>query len=359
MSGRILLAAGGTGGHMFPAQSLAEILKSEGWEIALMTDARGLKHAGKIPADQRIEVSAATISPRRPIAALKGMIKLRKGVNTAKAFIRDWQPDIVVGFGGYPAFPAVSAALSLDVPVILHEQNTVLGRVNRVFAKRANWMLSGFDDLHRLPKGSNWQAIGNPLRAAVQAASTRAYQPPGETINLLVLGGSLGARILGDTVPKALAGLPEDLRKRLRVVQQTRDESMQTAKETYEKAGINAELAPFFNDIETRLSEAHYVIARAGASSVSEIAAFGLPSLFVPLAIAMDDHQSYNAMTLKNLGGADILPESNFTKAELIPILTERLNDASWLKSASAAARSAAKPDAANTLADLVKKTAN
>jgi len=354
MNKRILLAAGGTGGHMFPAQALAEYLKTDGWHIALMTDARGLKHADNIPADPMIEVQAASISPKHPIRAIGGIRKLMKGVKTAKAFIREWQPDVVVGFGGYPAFPALKVAQALSVPTVLHEQNAVLGRVNRVFAAKADMVVSGFDVLEKLPNGANWQVLGNPLRAHIIKASQRDYQPPTGKINLLIVGGSLGAHLLSETVPQAVALLPKYLRVRLSVVQQTRTESLDFARDTYAKAGVTALCEPFFADIETHLAATHYVIARAGASSVSEIMAMGLPSLLVPLKIAMDDHQSMNAMPLKNLGSADILPEFEFTPQTVETILSERLNDSSWLETASRAARSAAKPDATTDLAKCV-----
>ena len=354
MTKRILLAAGGTGGHMFPAQALAEYLKEQNWEIALMTDARGHKHAGNIPAGQIIEVEAASISPRHPIRAVGGVLKLMRGVKTAKAFIKEWQPNVVVGFGGYPAFPAMKAAQALGVPTILHEQNAVLGRVNRVFAAKADMVVSGFDVLQKLPSGAKWIPLGNPLRAAVAKASERKYRAPQKTINLLIVGGSLGARLLSETVPQAVALLPEDLRARLSVVQQTRVESLDFARDIYAKAGVKAICEPFFTDIETHLAKAHYVIARAGASSVSEISAMGLPSMLVPLRIAMDDHQSINALSLKNLDAAHILPESEFTPEIVKSILVEKLNDSSWLKTASSAARSAAKPEATADLAECV-----
>jgi len=376
MTKRILLAAGGTGGHMFPAQALAEHLKNlanknetnknetsknEEWDIALMTDARGHKHAGNIPAGQIIEVEAASISPqimiRHPIRAISSMLKLMRGVKTAKAFIQDWQPNIVVGFGGYPAFPALKAAQSLGVPTILHEQNAVLGRVNRVFAAKANMVVSGFEVLEKLPSGANWKPLGNPLRGTILKASSRKYQAPQKTINLLVVGGSLGARLLSETVPQAVALLPEELRQRLSVVQQTRPESLDLARSIYKEAGVKAVCEPFFTHIETHLAKAHFVIARAGASSVSEIAAMGLPSLLVPLAIAMDDHQSKNALFLKKCEAAHILPESEFTPEIVKSILVETLNDSLWLKTASKAALTAAKPKATADLAQCVIET--
>jgi len=324
---RMLLAAGGTGGHMFPAQALAEHLKTEGWDIAMMTDARGRKHSGRIPADPIVEVQAATISPRKPIAALKGVFKLAKGVRQAKAFIKDWKPDVVVGFGGYPAFPAMRAAQSLGIPTVLHEQNAVLGRVNRVFAKGATYVASGFEKLSRLPAGSNHKTIGNPLRAQIIGAIPDSYSASTNTINLIIVGGSLGAKLISEVMPEAIRTLPDELRSRLYVVQQTREEYLEQARAIYSEAGIPHLCESFFTDIEIHLAKAHYIVGRAGASSVSEIAIMGKPSLLVPLAIAMDDHQTENAKALKSLGAADILPESDFTPERVAAVLEDRLND--------------------------------
>lgn len=351
---RLLLAAGGTGGHMFPAQALAEHLKAQGWDIAMMTDERGRKHADRIPANPIIDVAAATISPRRPIQAIGGVLKLSKGIRQAKKFIKTWKPDVVVGFGGYPAFPAMRAAQSLGIPTVIHEQNAVLGRVNRVFAKNADIVASGFETLARLPEGANHLCIGNPLRAQIMDAVPDAYEVPEDKINLLIVGGSLGAKLIGETVPKAIALLPEDMRSRLSVVQQTREESLETARAKFKEAGVDAVCEPFFSDIENHLAKAHFIIARAGASSVSEIAVMGKPSLLVPLAIAMDDHQTINAQALKNLGAADILPESEFTPETVKTRLEARLNDSTWLEAAALSARGAARTDATSALAELV-----
>ena len=240
MTHKILLAAGGTGGHMFPAQSLAENLKAKGWEVALMTDARGQKHSTRIPADKIIEGQAASISPRRPIQAIKGILKLAKGVRQAKAFIRDWKPDIVVGFGGYPAFPAMRAAQSMKLPTILHEQNAVLGRVNRVFAAKANHVVSGFDVLKKVSPKANVQNLGNPMRAQIMDAVPTSYAPPMDVINLLCMGGSLGARILSQNIPRAIALLPADLRSCIKVVQQTTESEVETARALYADMGVEA-----------------------------------------------------------------------------------------------------------------------
>jgi len=328
---RLLLAAGGTGGHMFPAQALAEILKNEGWDIALMTDARGRKHCGRIPADSVIEVQAASISPRKPLQAIKGLFKLMRGVRQAKIFIKTWQPDIVVGFGGYPAFPAMRAAQSVGLPTILHEQNAVLGRVNRVFAAKATHVVSGFEALERVSVAANVSNLGNPMRTQIVEAVPAQYDAPINQINLLIVGGSLGARILSQTLPKAVTLLPEEIRNRLKIVQQTTESEVMIARKTYADAGVSAICETFFSDIETHLAKAHYIVARAGASSVSEIALMGKPSLLIPLAIAMDDHQTVNARTLQNHNAADILTESEFTPEAVVNILQDRLNDSNWL----------------------------
>lgn len=359
MAGRLLLAAGGTGGHMFPAQALAEILKAKGWEIALMTDARGQKHCGSIPAEPVVEVEAASISPRKPIQAIKSVLKLVRGVRQAKAFIKEWRPDVVVGFGGYPAFPAMRAAQSVGLPTIIHEQNAVLGRVNRVFAAKATHVVSGFEGLDKVSPNANVISLGNPMRAQISKAVPAAYETPNDAINLLIVGGSLGARIFSERLPKAIASLPEGLRKRLNVVQQTTQDELVTARDVYAAAGVSAVCESFFSDIETHLAKAHYVIARAGASSISEIALMGKPSLLIPLAIAMDDHQTANAKSLQSHKAADILPESEFTPDSVANILQDKLNDSNWLSSAAAAARAVGRPNAARDLAQLVVTTVN
>ena len=354
MGNRLLLAAGGTGGHMFPAQALAETLKAKGWDIAMMTDARGRKHAGNIPADPIVEVKAASISPRRPIAAIAGTFKLFKGVMQARRFIKEWKPDVVVGFGGYPAFPAMRAAQEVGMPTLIHEQNAVLGRVNRVFAAKANYVASGFSDLGKLPGAANHIVTGNPMRAQIIGAIPKNYAAPKRNINILIVGGSLGAKIISETMPAALALLPATMRNRLNVVQQTRPEYHNSAKAIYKEAGITALCETFFSDIEIHLARAHLVIGRAGAGSVSEIAVMGKPSLLVPLAIAMDDHQTANALSLARHNAADILPESEFTPERVKTTLEARLNDSNWLKTAATAARGQGRPNAAAELAELV-----
>jgi UDP-N-acetylglucosamine--N-acetylmuramyl-(pentapeptide) pyrophosphoryl-undecaprenol N-acetylglucosamine transferase len=349
---RALLAAGGTGGHMFPAQSLSEELTRLGWECAMITDARGRKHAGRIKANPIIEVKAASISPRHPIKAVRGAWQLAQGVRQSKAFMRAWKPDVVIGFGGYPSFPALRAAERLDIPRVIHEQNAVLGRVNRVFAKKAAVVASGFSDLAKLPDGSRHQFIGNPMRDAILQASNKRVSGPG--INLVIVGGSLGANIISDVVPQAVAALPAEIRKKMTVTQQTTKTHLEAAQQHYADAGVTATLDTFFSDIEVHLAKATLIIARAGASSVSEIALMGKPSILVPLGIAMDDHQTANAKALERLYAAKIVPESDFTVERLTTLLTETLNDTDWLDRAGRNASKLARPDASRDLAALV-----
>ena len=393
---RALLAAGGTGGHMFPAQALSEELGRMGWQCAMITDARGRKHAGRIQADPIIEVKAASISPRRPVQALRGSLQLAQGVRQAKAFMRDWQPDVVVGFGGYPSFPALRAAEGLNIPRVIHEQNAVLGRVNRVFARKATVVASGFEDLAKLPVGANHVVVGNPLRdSLLNAARSLSFSLEGEgarradegvrqmvtpstlqpsntltrpsgapsplrerDIELLIVGGSLGANILSDVIPPAIAALPDDLRRQVNVTQQVTESRRTAATDTYAAADIPATLDAFFSDIHDHLANADLIIARAGASSVAEIALMGLPSILVPLGIAMDDHQTANAKALERLGAAVILPESGFTPDALTELLTELLRDPERLDQMGRSAQSLARPDAARDLAALVVQAA-
>lgn len=357
---RAVLAAGGTGGHMFPAQALGEALKGKGWSLGLLTDARGMRHADAIPADDRRTLSAASIIKARPWTWPGATLAIWKGYRQAKAALESQRPDILIGFGGYPAFPAILAASKLNIPVLIHEQNAVLGRVNRVLAGRADAIASGFERLERLPEKARdrWVVTGNPLRSAILDASKHAYEPPDGNIRLLVLGGSLGARVLSETVPDAIAQLPADLRARLEVVQQTREENLDAARRTYKEAGVAAVCEPFFRDVASHLRRAHLVIARAGASTVSELAAMGRPAVLVPLKIAMDDHQTGNAKALSDPGGADVIAEDDLTLEGLAALLQTRLRDPDDLSRRAAAAKSAGRPNATADLAALSERIA-
>jgi UDP-N-acetylglucosamine--N-acetylmuramyl-(pentapeptide) pyrophosphoryl-undecaprenol N-acetylglucosamine transferase len=357
----ILIAAGGTGGHMFPAAAFSTELRARGWTTTLMTDARGKVYAEGFPADEIAIVDAANFVSKNPIALASAGVKIARGVLSARAKLAKLKPALVAGFGGFPSLPAVWAAQGLGVPYLLHEQNAVLGRVNRRFAPGAAAVACGFERLDKLDaKAAHLKIVtGNPVRAPIKAVREQPYPllPAGAPIELLIIGGSQGARILGEVIPAAIAMLPDDLRFRLRVVHQVREEQAEAARAIYARAGIAAaEVAPFFKDMAERYARAHLIIARAGASSVTEIAVVGRPAIFVPLAIAADDHQTANAEGLTSIGAADALKETEFTPESLVKLLALRLDDPHGLTVRAAAAKAAGKPDAAQTLADLAER---
>ncbi|MFP4520397.1 MAG: undecaprenyldiphospho-muramoylpentapeptide beta-N-acetylglucosaminyltransferase, partial [Oceanicaulis sp.] len=357
MAKRLLIAAGGTGGHMFPARAAADALIARGWEVQLVTDARGARHAKDFPGRPVSVIEASSPFVKNLLKLPGALMKLGKGLSQARSLVTGFRPDVVAGFGGYPAFPALAAARLSNIPYIIHEQNSVLGRVNRVFARGAAAVASGFERLDRASPRALHIVTGNPVRGPILSACQAPYTPPdpGGEIRLLVLGGSLGARILSDTVPKALSKLPEDLRARLAVTQQAREEDLQDVQGFYERAGIKADLSPFFEEMGALYADAHLVISRAGASSVSEVAAVGRPAIFVPLAIAMDDHQTANAHNLMREGAAESVPEREFTPGRLCEHLARLLPDGEALSKRAEAARRLGKPDAHERLADLIE----
>lgn len=355
-----VVAAGGTGGHMFPAEALSRALADRGWRIVLATDRRGEAYAHNFPAEERLALDAAT--GRGPLGMAKAGVAILKGVGQARSALKRLDASVVVGFGGYPSAPALLAALSQKRPTLLHEQNAVLGRTNRWLAPYVGGVASAFPDLQKVPQGMGTRVtlVGNPVRPDIGALLGRAYAAPDTEgpVRVLVTGGSQGARILSEAVPLALAALPAPLRARLKVQQQSRAETLEAARQIYLEAGIDAEVAPFFRDMARRLSEAHLVVGRAGASTCSELAVAGLPSLLIPLAIAMDDHQRFNAASLADVDGAEVMLEDTVTVETLTAALHGLLSDPARLAAMSAGARSAALPDATRRLADMVEAAA-
>jgi len=355
-----VIAAGGTGGHMFAAEALAMVMKARGWRIILATDKRGQNYAQKFPAEMIVPLEAATGS------GVVGMIKagtaIIKGVGQASTAFNQLGADVVVGFGGYPSAPALVAAVATRRPTVIHEQNAVLGKTNRFIAASVDTVASAFSILGRAPKSvaDDVQVVGNPVRPDIRALFDRAYKAPKakDPIHVVVTGGSQGARILSEETPKALAALPEELRKRLRVSQQARFENLAGARKTYQEAGIEAEVEQFFDDMANRLNRAHLVIGRSGAGTCSELAVAAMPSVLIPLKIATDDHQTLNAKVLVDAGAARTIAEDVFSAQALTQVLGEVLADPATLSAMSAAARSVAIPDAAERLADLVEATA-
>jgi UDP-N-acetylglucosamine--N-acetylmuramyl-(pentapeptide) pyrophosphoryl-undecaprenol N-acetylglucosamine transferase len=357
MSGKLLLiAAGGTGGHMFPAQALAEAMLARGWRVTLSTDDRGARYAGGFPEAVRIEkVASATFARGGALARLVVPFRILGGVLGAiRSQLRD-RPAAVVGFGGYPSIPALSAAWVLRRPRMIHEQNGVLGRVNQVFAPRVHKVACGTWPT-ALPAGVTGEATGNPVRAAVLERAAAPYIPPGDyPMSLVVVGGSQGARVLSDVVPEAVARLPEGLRARLRVAHQAREEDAERAAAAYEAAGVRAEIAPFFTDIPRRLSEAQLVISRSGASSVADISVIGRPAILIPYAAATGDHQTANARGLVDAGGAVAIAEKMLDADGLSRHIAAILQDPRQAETMAQAALGTGKPDATARLVALVE----
>ena len=355
----IVIAAGGTGGHLFPAEALAAELLARGERVALMTDARSSAFDSAAFANaERFVLRGSGLSGRGPLRAAAGALALAAGTVQARGLLDRLNASAVVGFGGYPSVPPLLAALTMGrrPATVLHEQNGVLGRANRLLATRASALALSFEGTASVPASARVEVVGNPVRPALAALAGRGYPglENGGALRLLVLGGSLGARVFADVVPVAVAALPLALRGRLLVAQQCRPEDMGRVREAYEAAGVPAELSPFFPDVAGRLSTAHLVVARAGASTIAELACAGRPSVLVPLPHAIDDHQSANARTLAGAGAAWIMPQREFNPERLSTRLSELLADPAGLAAAAAAAARLAQPGAARRLADLV-----
>ena len=357
----MLLAAGGTGGHLFPAEALAVALAARGAMIELATDARAAGYGGKFPARAVHVIPSETLRGRNPFAYAKAGTVIGFGVAKAYGLIGRLRPAAVVGFGGYPSIPAVLAARLRGVPSVIHEQNGVMGRANRLLAPRVTAIATSFSGvLDGAPAlAAKATRTGNPLRPAVIAAIA-PYAPPDPLgpLRLLAFGGSQGARIMADIVPPAVERLDPSVRARLTVVQQARAEDIDRVRATYARLDLAAEVAPFFVDLPARVAAAHLVVSRSGASTVAELAALGRPAVLVPLPHALDQDQLANARVLEKAGGAILLRQDAFTPERLAREIAALAADPARLAAMAAAARSAGTPDAAERLADLVLKVA-
>ncbi len=355
----LLIAAGGTGGHMFPAQALAEAMVRKGWRVKLSTDARGARYAGGFPHVVQIEqVSSATFARGDVLAKALVPLRIAGGVLAAVAGMLRDRPAVVVGFGGYPTIPALVAAWVLRRPRMIHEQNGVLGRVNRLFAPRVDKVACGTWPT-ALPGGVTGVHTGNPVRGAVLERAGAGYIPPGDyPMSVLVIGGSQGARILSDVVPAAMAALPEAVRQRVRVAQQAREEDVARVVAAYDAAGMLAEVKPFFADIPKRLAEAQLVISRSGASSVADISVVGRPSILIPFAAATGDHQSANARGLVDAGAAVLIPEKRLDAESLAAQVEAVLTQGDAAVTMARHALAQARPDATERLVALVEELA-
>lgn len=356
----LIIAAGGTGGHMFPAQALAEAMLRKGWRVKLSTDARGARYTGGFPHVVEVEqIASATFARGGMIAKLMVPFRVLGGIIAATFRMMRDKPAMVVGFGGYPSIPAVSAAWILRRPRMLHEQNGVLGRVNRLFAKRVNAVACGTWPTD-LPAGIEGTFTGNPVRGAILERAGSGYIAPGDyPMSLLVMGGSQGARILSDVVPQAILNLPEALRGYLRVAHQAREEDQKRVDTFYASHGIAAEVKPFFNNVPSRMSEAQLVISRAGASSVADIAVIGRPSILIPYAAATGDHQTANARGLVEAQAAVLIPESQLDADTLTAQILAIFDDPNAANQMAQAALSCGRPDATERLVEMVEALAD
>jgi UDP-N-acetylglucosamine--N-acetylmuramyl-(pentapeptide) pyrophosphoryl-undecaprenol N-acetylglucosamine transferase len=360
MAGVILLCAGGTGGHLFPAEALALALRKRGWTIHLATDERVEAYGKDFPADETHIVPSATLAGS-PVAMAKGAFRLLKGMRAAKKLIRRLKPAAAVGFGGYPTLPPMLAAAKAKVPTVIHDANAVLGRANRYLASRVTAIATGMPEVknlqHHVAKAVE---TGNPVRPAVLEAASIPYgsRMAESSFRLLVFGGSQGARFMSDLVPPAIAKLPASSRRLLAIVQQCRAEDMDRVAQAYRELGITADLKPFFRDLPARIAWSHLVIARSGASTVAELAVIGRPAIMVPLPHAIDQDQKANALVLARAGGGWMIEQNAMTPERLATDLQHLIATPREVAAAAQAAKSVGRPDAVERLADLVEKVA-
>ncbi len=351
----IVLAAGGTGGHLFPAEALARDLIGRGFAVHLATDRRGGTFAvDGVPTHQ---VPSGRTGPGLA-AKLKAILGLAKGVIAAALLLRRLKPGVVVGFGGYPSLPTVLAAQWLGIPTIIHEQNAVLGRANALLARRARHVATHFPAVQGLRTADRQKqaVVGNPVRPAIQAIRAEAYHPPSPegAINLLIIGGSQGARILSDIVPGALKSLPDRLKARLKISQQVRASDQARVADAYATSGLTPEIQGFFHDIPARLGAAHLVIARSGGSTVAELTTTGRPAILIPFAAAIADEQTANARVLVEAGAAWMIMEQDLSYTALGGLIESLLDAPARLAHAAETAATLGRPTAARDLADLV-----
>ncbi|MEO9865218.1 MAG: UDP-N-acetylglucosamine--N-acetylmuramyl-(pentapeptide) pyrophosphoryl-undecaprenol N-acetylglucosamine transferase [Yoonia sp.] len=356
----LIIAAGGTGGHMFPAQALAEAMLAKGWRVRLSTDARGARYTGGFPDAVEVSVVGSATFARGGIAAkLAVPFRILGGAFSAIGRMIKDRPVVVVGFGGYPAIPAMTAAWVLRIPRMIHEQNGVLGRVNQLFAKRVDQIACGTWPTE-LPDGVEGIHTGNPVRSAILDRAGAPYIPPGDyPMSIVVMGGSQGARILSDVVPPAIANLPMEMRRNIRVSQQAREEDLERVTDFYAAEGIKADVQTFFTDVPERLADAQLVIARSGASTVADVSIVGRPAIWVPLAVAIRNEQEANACELVNAGAAVMMKEDVFEVDALSAEIAKILGDTDAALQMSRAALACAVPDATNRLETLVETLAN
>ena len=356
----VMLSAGGTGGHLFPALALAQELKRRGIVVDLITDMRGDRYNSNFPARNVYQVPSATVNGRSPVAAAKTGATLAKGVAKARQVFGEVAPKAVIGFGGYPSLPPMLAAITRGIPTAIHEQNAVLGRANRFLSRRVKAIATSFQGVKGIDVGTAVKVrfTGNPVRDLVLEWAREPYAPPAAAgpFQILIFGGSQGARFFSDIVPAALATYPKEARDALRIVQQAREEDVERVKAAYAASGIHAYVSPFFSNLPEAMSQSHLVIGRAGASTVSELTVMGRPGILVPLPHAIDNDQLHNARRLAEAGGAICLEQGGITAASLAQDIGQLLEAPDKLAAMAAGARNMGRPNAVVLLANLTEE---
>lgn len=359
---RVLLAAGGTGGHLFPAYALAQELRRREAVVDLVTDMRGDRYGSDFPARSIHQISSATLVSKAPTQIARTGWMLSKGIGSALKLLGEIAPDVVVGFGGYPAFPPLVAAKLRGIRTMVHEQNAVLGRANRLLARRVDIIATSFEQVKFVDErdADKVRLTGSPVRDQVIQAAERPYWAPmdGDAVQILIFGGSQGARYFSDAIPPALALLPPEVRSRLSVVQQAREEDVKRVRAAYQASGIAAEVASFFGDLPDLMARSHLVIARAGASTVAELTVIGRPSILVPLPHALDNDQLHNATRLAQAGACWCFEQDKLTPEVWGREIGTLIASTTHLVQAAHAAKQLGRPDAVARLADVVAELA-
>ncbi len=362
--GVVVLAAGGTGGHLFPAQALGEVLVKRGLLVHLMTDARGVEYGSRFPAAGVHEIPSATLTLSKPWLIPLQIYRLIRGFMMSRKLIGDMEPEppiAVVGFGGYPSLPPLLAALQLKVPTLIHEQNAVMGRANRAVARRVSAIASSFPSIVNLSNSSNKVVFtGNPVRNIVMKQWDAPYIAPAanETFRLLIFGGSQGARFFSEFLPQVFEALPNAVRRRTKIVQQCRSEDINAVQAHYDRLQATVKLAPFFPDLPRFIASAHLVLCRAGASTIAELAVIGRPAILVPLPHAIDSDLLRNAQSFAEAGAGWVMQQKDISAEEMAAFITRMRYEPDELTATANAAKAFARPDAAERLANLVEQHA-
>jgi UDP-N-acetylglucosamine--N-acetylmuramyl-(pentapeptide) pyrophosphoryl-undecaprenol N-acetylglucosamine transferase len=359
LRGVVVLAAGGTAGHLFPAQALAEVLVQRGYVIHLMSDKRASHYVSRFPALQIHEIGSSSLTPGRPWRLPGQIMRLWRGYRKARAILVQLKPDAVIGFGGYPSVPPFIAAVRLKLTAGLHEQNAIMGRANRFLAGRAGFIASSFPQIANLPARHRAQVVvtGNPVRQAVLDLAQAPYSAPAadDVLRLVVFGGSQGARVFSEMMPAVVGELSGAVRRKMEIAQQCRPEDLDAVSAAYRELGVEAELQPFFADMPQRIARCHLVICRSGASTIAELSVIGRPAVLVPLPSSLDNDQLRNAEAFAAAGAGWVMREGTFAAPDLAAFLTRIKFAEGELAKAAAAAQELGRPDAAERLADAVE----